>query len=146
MEAASFRRSFEDEPMFRALLLRYDQVMHAQVMQTAACNVRHQLEQRLARWLLMALDRSKSNELGLTQEFLSMMLGVHRPGVTVAAIALQNAGTIRYARGHITVTDRQALEAASCDCYASVKRRFDLLKQSGLSGSGQERSVHVLNP
>jgi CRP-like cAMP-binding protein len=125
MEAPAFRRAFDDEPAFRQILLRYSDAMQAQVMQTAACNGQHSLEQRLARWLLMARDRGDSDDLDLTQEFLAMMLCVYRPSVTTTVGALQRAGIIQAGRGRVTVLDRQALERTSCDCYISVKRRFD---------------------
>lgn len=123
MDAASLRRAMEQEPEFRRLLLRYLEAMVAQITQTAACNGRHALEQRLARWLLMAHDRAESNDLQITQEFLSMMLCVYRPTVSVAARALQRAGMIRIGRGRITVPDREGLEASACDCYEVVKQR-----------------------
>lgn len=127
MEAGAFRQAMEEMPEFRDLLFRYSEAMHAQTAQTAACNGRHGLEQRFARWLLMAHDRSEGDDLAVTQEFLALMLCVYRPSITVAAGILQRAGIIRYAYGHITVLDRLALEATSCDCYSAVKRRFDRL-------------------
>jgi CRP-like cAMP-binding protein len=127
METNAFRRALDEEPLFRNLLLRYSEAAHAQTTQTAACNGRHALEQRLARWLLMAQDRIDGNDLPVTQEFLGLMLCVYRPSITVVASTLQRAGIIRYGRGHITVLDRSALEATSCDCYMAVKRRFDRL-------------------
>jgi len=127
MEATAFRQVLGDEPPLRSLLLRYSEAAHAQTTQTAACNGRHALEQRLARWLLMAQDRIDGNDLPVTQEFLALMLCVYRPSITVVASTLQRAGIIRYGRGHITVLDRSALEATSCDCYMAVKRRFDRL-------------------
>lgn len=127
MGAREFRHALEVNAPFRALLLRYNEALQAQVMQTAACNGRHALKQRLARWLLMAHDRGAGDELPLTQDLMAMMLGVHRPSVTVAAGALQRAGLIRYSAGRITILDRPTLETASCECYASVKRRFATL-------------------
>jgi CRP-like cAMP-binding protein len=127
MDAGAFRRTLEEEPRFHALLNRYREAMHDQTTQTAACNGRHDLEQRLARWLLMAHDRTDGDELPVTQEFLAIMLCVYRPSITVAAVTLQRAGIIRYSRGHITILDRDALEGTTCDCYHVVKRRFDRL-------------------
>lgn len=124
MPASVFRQELEENLPLRSLLQRYSEALHAQVSQTAACNGRHTLEQRLARWLLMALDRLDGDTLPLTQEFLAMMLGVHRPSVTVAAGVLQKAGLISYTNGAIKVLDRHLLEAASCGCYATVQRRF----------------------
>jgi len=128
MEASAFRLAMAEDAGLRALLLRYNEAMAAQLTQTAACNGGHGLEQRFSRWLLMARDRLDSDDMRLTQEFLALMLCVYRPGVTVAANALQRAGVIRYARGHITILDRAGLEAIACDCYGAVRRRFtDLL-------------------
>lgn len=127
MGAREFRHELEVNASFRTLLLCYSEALQAQVMQTAACNGRHALEQRLARWLLMAHDRGAGNKLPLTQDFMAMMLGVHRPSVTVVAGALQRAGLVRYSGGQVTVLDRPSLEAASCECYALVKRRFTAL-------------------
>ncbi len=135
MGAAAFRRELEESPPFRAILSRFSEAANAQVAQTAACNARHGLEQRLARWLLMAQDRFEDNVLPLTQDFLAMMLGVHRPSITVTAGILQRAGLVRYSNGRITVLDRDSLETASCECYALVQQRFaSLLGNSGLPG------------
>jgi CRP-like cAMP-binding protein len=125
MGAAAFRDELERTPAFRTLLLRYALVHHGQVARTAACNGRHPIEQRLARWLLMAHDRSEGDEFPMTHEFLSMMLGVRRAGVTVAAGALQRAGLIRYERGRMEIADRAGLEAAACECYGVVRRAYD---------------------
>lgn len=127
MAAADFRREVEANTAFRMALLRYSEAMQAQVMQTAACNGRHDLEQRLARWLLMAHDRAGGDDLPLTQEFMAMMLGVHRPSITVTAGILQRAGLIRHVSGKVTVLDRPSLEAAACGCYAAVAERFAAL-------------------
>jgi CRP-like cAMP-binding protein len=127
MEAGAFRNAMQDEPDLRNLLFRYLEAMHSQTTQTAACNGRHDLEQRLARWLLMAHDRADGDEFQITQEFLAIMLCVYRPSVSVAASTLQRAGMIRYGRGRMTVLDRGGLEESACDCYQVVKRRFDRL-------------------
>jgi CRP-like cAMP-binding protein len=127
MEARAFRAALEEEPALRNLLMRYLEAMSSQVSQTAACNGRHDLEQRLARWLLMAQDRAGGDEFQITQEFLALMLCVYRPSVSVVASTLQRAGMIRYGRGHITIVDREALEATACDCYRVVKRRYERL-------------------
>jgi len=124
MATGAFRRELDGNAPLKALLLRYNEAVHAQVSQTAACNGRHALEPRLARWLLMAHDRFDGDELPLTQEFLALMLCVHRPSVSVAAGILQRAGLLRYANGLIIVLDRAGLEAASCECYRVVQRRF----------------------
>jgi CRP-like cAMP-binding protein len=111
----------------RALLLRYALAFQAQVTQTAACNGHHALDQRLARWLLIAHDRAHGDEFPMTQEFLAIMLCVHRPGVTIAARLFQQAGLIRYGNGQITITDRAGLEAAACECHGVVAREFQRL-------------------
>ena len=113
-------------PMQR-LLLRYTQALITQMAQTAVCNRHHTVEQQLSRWLLMSMDRLPSNELIMTQELIANMLGVRREGVTESAGKLQNKGLITYRRGHITVVDRPALEAHTCECYGVVKREFDRL-------------------
>jgi CRP-like cAMP-binding protein len=111
----------------RNVLLRFAQALILHTAQTAACNARHKLEERLARWLLLARDRLESDEMPLTHEFLSIMLGTRRQGVTVAAGTLHQAGIIRYRHGLITLLDREALEQASCECYRIVKDEADRL-------------------
>jgi len=105
-------------------VLRFTQVLNAQISHTAACNAHHNLQERLARWLLMTHDRPESDTLPLTQEFISMMLAVRRPGVTVAARSLQATGAIEYERGRILVLDRERLEEASCECYGIVRQHY----------------------
>jgi CRP-like cAMP-binding protein len=109
------------------LLLRYTQALITQMSQTAVCNRHHSLDQQLCRWLLLSLDRLPTNELIMTQELIANMLGVRREGVTEGALKLQHAGLIRYARGHITVLDREGLAKRSCECYAVVKKEYDRL-------------------
>jgi CRP-like cAMP-binding protein len=109
------------------LLLRYTQALITQMTQTAACNRHHSLDQQLCRWLLLSLDRLRGPNLLMTQELIANMLGVRREGVTEAALNLQKLGLIRYARGHITVLDRPALEKRTCECYAVVKDEYDRL-------------------
>ncbi|WP_347986453.1 Crp/Fnr family transcriptional regulator [Methylomonas sp. AM2-LC] len=106
------------------LLLRYTQALITQMTQTAACNRHHTVDQQLCRWLLLSIDRLTSNELIMTQELISNMLGVRREGVTEAAGKLQRAGLINYVRGHITVIDRPGLELRVCECYQVVKTEF----------------------
>jgi CRP-like cAMP-binding protein len=115
------------------VLLRYTQALITQMAQTAACNRHHLLDQQLCRWLLLSLDRLSSNNLVMTQELISNMLGVRREGVTKAAGHLQAAGLIRYSRGHISVLDRKGLEERSCECYAVVKKEYDRLLPHGLA-------------
>jgi CRP-like cAMP-binding protein len=125
MSSADFRREASPEGPFRATLLRYSAALGEQISQTAVCNCNHDVEERLARWLLMAHDRANGDELVLTQDFVAMMLGVHRPSVTISMGILQRAGLIGYSRGgRVSIIDREGLEAASCECYAAVLRRF----------------------
>ena len=108
-------------------LLRYTQALMPQISQTAVCNRLHLVEQRLCRWLLLCHDRTPSDKIRLTQEYIANMLGVRREGVTNAAGHLQAAGLIRYVRGDITILNRQGLEKASCECYQVPKTESDRL-------------------
>ena len=128
MKSGIFWEAMEQSPSLRKLLLHYAHAFFNQVAQSAACAHHHSLEQRCCRWLLMTHDRMSSDEFLLTQEFLAMMLGIRsRPGVTIAAGALQRAGLIRYKRGHVTILDRTGLKERSCECYEISKREFDRL-------------------
>ena len=118
-----FNRSSE----MRLLLLRYTQSLITQMAQTAVCNRHHSVDQQLCRWLLLSLDRLRSNELNMTQELIANMLGVRREGVTEAAGKLQKLGAIAYNRGRIVVLDRSILERLTCECYAVVKKETDRL-------------------
>ena len=129
--AAALRAAMDESAALRTLLKRYALALHAQVALTAACNARHAIEQRLARWMLIAHDRADGDEFTMTHEFISMMLGVRRPGVSLAAGVLQKAGLIQYARGRMAVTDRLGLEAASCECYHTSRREFRRLLGTG---------------
>jgi CRP-like cAMP-binding protein len=111
----------------RHLLLRYTQALITQMAQTAVCNRYHSLDQQLCRWLLLSLDRLRVNELVVTQQLISNMLGVRREGVNEAAHKLQLAGLISHVRGRIMVLDRAGLEKRTCECYAVVKREYDRL-------------------
>ena len=121
MKASALRDEFRLGGALQALLLRYTQALITQISQTAVCNRLHAVEQRLCRWLLMCRDRVERDELEMTQEFISNMLGGRRETVTVAAGRLQDAGLIRYSRGHITIVDRRGLEAIVCECYLVVE-------------------------
>src|SRR2546423_9150836 len=127
--AAAFKLAIAESDALRALLLRYAQCYLSQVSQSSACNRAHSMEERCARWLLMTHDRVTTNEFPLTQEFLSLMLGVRRAGVTVAAGILQKAGLIEYTHGRIKVVDRRGLEDASCQCYRIIRDSYDGLAQ-----------------
>ncbi|MEA3139023.1 MAG: hypothetical protein QOK23_1192 [Gammaproteobacteria bacterium] len=109
------------------LLLRYTQALITQMFQTAVCNRHHTLDQQLCRWMLLSLDRLRSNELIMTQELIANMLGVRREGVNAALGRLGNAGLVTYHRGHITVLDREQLEQRTCECYGVVKKEYDRL-------------------
>ena len=124
LDAATFLREVAANAGLRAALNRYLYVFLAQTMQTATCASFHQVESRLARWLLMTRDRAHSNQFHVTHEFLAYMLGVRRVGVTSAAIALQRRKLIRYTRGDITVLDVRGLEAAACACYEIDKKIY----------------------
>lgn len=118
--ANRLRHEFDRGGYFCKLLLQYTHSLFMQMAQTAVCNRYHSIEQQLCRWLLLMLDRMPSNELSLTHELLSRILGVRREGITDAAGKLQKAGVIRYRRGHITVLDHHELKARVCECYAVV--------------------------
>jgi CRP-like cAMP-binding protein len=117
LAADEFARVVDERPAVRHLLLRYAQYYSDQLSQSVACNRLHTLDERCARWLLMTHDRVEGDRFELTHEFLSLMLGVRRAGVTVAMGTLQSAGIVRYTRGRVEVLDRARLEEASCGCY-----------------------------
>jgi CRP-like cAMP-binding protein len=120
VDADALRRLLPLCPRLERELNRYAQLLAVQVTQVAACNRLHEVNERLARWLLMTQDRIGSETLQLTQEFLSQMLGTRRSSVTVSAGALQKAGLIQYTRGNVRILNRRRLQAAACDCYASL--------------------------
>ena len=125
LAAAEFRAITRQSEPLRALLASYAEVLLSQVQQTAACNALHAIEARLARWLLQTHVRVDGDVLPLTQEFLSQMLGVRRTTVNLIARQLQATGTITLRRGRIIITDRDALEAVACECYAVVRERLE---------------------
>jgi CRP-like cAMP-binding protein len=124
MQASALREEVGRRPALLAVLLRYVQALHIQVSLSAACNGRHTVPERLARWLLTAHDRASSDQLPLSHEFLSLMLGVRRAGVTVALGTLKAAGLVRNTHGQVDVIDRPGLEAASCECYRTVREEY----------------------
>jgi CRP-like cAMP-binding protein len=124
MDAADFEKFATPGSIVTRMISRYMRALNATLAQNAACNRVHELEQRLARWLLMCHDRALGDELPLTQEFIALMLGVQRPSVTVAAGGLQNAGFIHYQRGRIEILDRDGLEDSACECYETVQQEF----------------------
>ena len=127
VRSSFIRDAFERSGAVTHLMLRYTQALITQMSQTAVCNRHHSLDQQLCRWLLLSLDRLAGNELVMTQELIANMLGVRREGVTEAALKLQAAGLIRYARGHIHVLDRAGLEARTCECYEVVRKEYERL-------------------
>jgi len=127
LRASTLKHEFDRAGPFLHLLLRYTQALLTQMSQTAVCNRHHSLDQQLCRWLLLSLDRLSGPDLIMTQELIANMLGVRREGVTGAALQLQAAGLIRYARGRITVLNRPVLEKRTCECYQVVKREYDRL-------------------
>lgn len=124
MSVADFQQALESVPELRKLAFGFLQCYMAQMAQSAACNGQHAVEARFARWLLITHDRVSGDDFYLTQEFLSQMLGVHRPSVSLIANQFQKAGLIRYSRGHVMVTDRAGIEDVCCECYGDVRRRF----------------------
>jgi CRP-like cAMP-binding protein len=122
---------FEDEVRrggpLRETVDHYTQALFCMVTQCSACNLHHPVEERCARWLLMTQDRVGSAEFPITHEFLSAMLGVRRPSVTLAAGVLQRADLVRYARGRMTVLDRTGLEKTACECYRVIRDNYDRL-------------------
>ncbi len=120
MAAPEFHRLLESGGMLPRVLQRYTHVLMVHMAQSVACNRLHSLEQRAARWLCHTHDRCENDDFALTQEFFAMMLGVHRPSVTIAAGVLQKAGFISYMRGKVRVLDRAALQEAACECYSII--------------------------
>jgi len=129
--ANHIRAEFSRGGPLQALLLRFTQALITQMSQTAICNRHHSVDQQLCRWLLLSLDRLRSNELRMTQQLIADMLGVHRVGVTAAAGKLDAAKIIEYARGRIRVLDRGRLEHSACECYVVVKKEYDRLLHRG---------------
>jgi CRP-like cAMP-binding protein len=123
LSVKDFRALMQECAGLRRLLHRYSLFVYETVSQSAACNRMHVIEQRCARWLLMSQDRVGRDKFDLTQEFLAEMLGVQRPGVTVAMGILEKAGLITHGRGNITVANRAGLERASCECYRTIRAR-----------------------
>lgn len=124
MPRAVFTRSMEAMPSFRSLMYAYAQAFLEQVLVSVACNGAHNLEQRLARWLLMMRDRGDDDALQITHNLLAEMLGVQRPTVTNAARKMEHAGLIVRGRPQVSILDRPGLEAASCECYQLVRARI----------------------
>jgi len=133
LRARSIREEFARSVPVMHLMLRYAQALVTQVSLTAVCNRHHSVQQQLCRWLLMSMDRLSGTHLRMTQELISNMLGVRREGVTENAHKLQEAGLIRYSRGHIEILDRPGLERMACECYGVVKKEYDRLLPARVS-------------
>ena len=139
------QQEFSRGGLMQSLLLRYTQALMTEMTQTAVCNRHHSLEQQLCRWLLLTLDRTRSQEFVMTQQLVSNMLGVRREGITEAAGKLQQAGFIRYRRGHIAVVNRAGLESSVCECYTIAKKELRRLlsdvqyRQGNISDDGSSR-------
>jgi CRP-like cAMP-binding protein len=127
IERRLLKQGFDQANALQKLLLRYTQALMTQMTQTSVCNRHHSIEQQLCRWLLLTLDRLSTNDLIMTQELVASMLGVRREGITEAAGNLQRAGYINYRRGHISIVNRNGLEAHTCECYAIVKKEMNRL-------------------
>jgi CRP-like cAMP-binding protein len=127
MRTATFRELNAENTALRQIAMTCVHAYLGQMSQSVACNRLHHIEERFARWILLTHDRVSSNEFHITQEFIAVMLGVHRPSVSVVAGAFQQAGIIRYTRGHMTILDREKLEEAACECYGVVSAHFSKL-------------------
>jgi CRP-like cAMP-binding protein len=124
MTTADFRRNFAASAGLKREVFLFTHLLMIQIAQTAACNRFHVVTQRMARWLLMTHDRVNSNEFRITQEFLALMLGIRRVGVSVAMCVLRDRKLINYRRGTITILDQAGLVAAACSCYKTVKDTY----------------------
>jgi CRP-like cAMP-binding protein len=127
MKASELLELLKQTPVLRALSMRYVMAVLNHIAQSTSCNRLHQVQERCARWLLHTHDRVNGDSFMLTHEFLSQMLGVHRPTVSISARMLQQAGFIRYTRGHVEIIDREGLETASCPCYRLIADQYDRL-------------------
>jgi CRP-like cAMP-binding protein len=141
VDAATFLRALESHPDIRTTLNRYLYAFMSQLMQTGSCTRFHHVEARLARWLLMTRDRAHSSQFHVTHEFLALMLGVRRVGVTSAASALQKRDLIRYSRGSLAVLDVRGLERAACPCYAVDKKIYARVFRKKREASESRSSV-----
>jgi CRP-like cAMP-binding protein len=127
LDITALRNAADKSQAVRSMLIRNEQATLAQAQQSAACNAAHTLEARMCRWLLLARDLTGRDEFNLTQEFLAEMLGVRRTSVSLVAGTLQQAGMIQYRRGHMQITDLNALRDAACECYQTVRTQFERL-------------------
>jgi CRP-like cAMP-binding protein len=147
LKADVFRREMDRRGVFYEVLTHYAQALVGFIVQSTACNAVHSVEQRLARWLLMARDRMESDHFGLTQEFVAMMLGASRPTVTIVASTLQRAGLITYHRGQLTIVDGEGLEAASCECYRATTDLLNaVMKRARRKVGGSQKRARTRSP
>ena len=126
-EVDRVRSIAESSVIFRTALMRHEQFVMAQAQQSAGCNATHAVEARISRWLLRCRDLAGSDDIALTQEFLAEMMGVRRTSVSLVANTLQQAGLIKYRRGHIRILDVEGLQDAACECYETVRAHADRL-------------------
>jgi CRP-like cAMP-binding protein len=134
LDTVRFRSLADASVACRTALFKHEQLILVQAQQSAACNATHTVEARLARWLLRCRDLQGSDDLVLTQEFLGQMLGVRRTSVSVVANTLQQAGFVRYSRGHIRILNLEGLQETTCECYQTVKSQSDRLLGRGQAG------------
>lgn len=130
MRAADFRAAVDNSPVLRHLVLLSSELTLVQVQQTAACNALHSVERRFSRWILQVRDRTDSDEIVLTHDFVAQMLAVRRPTVSLIAQELQSAGLIRYSRGRITILDRAGLERVACECVEVLRTKTRVILRS----------------
>jgi len=142
IRAELLKREFDAGGALQNSILRYIHALYVQISQTAACNRHHNMEGRLCRWLLMMRDRANSDDLQVTQEFISEMLGTRRPYVTTAAGILQKEKIIECRRGHIHILDRRALEDCCCECYGIIREEFNNLHETNQFQIGKTRASH----
>jgi CRP-like cAMP-binding protein len=124
ISVVDFRQALDAVPGLRELVLGYLQGFMAQAAQSAACNSKHTMDARFARWMLLTHDRVENDDFKLTQEFMAQMLGVHRPTVSVVANRFQQAGLLQYSRGHVRILNRQGIEGVACECYFDIRSQF----------------------
>src|SRR5271155_3761992 len=140
LKTVDFRRNFSNSAALKREVFLFTHLLMIQIAQTAACNRFHVVTQRMARWMLMTRDRVNSNEFRITQKFLALMLGVSRPGVTLAMCSLRERNLIVYRRGAITILDQAGLVAAACGCYKTVKDAYTQAHaQKGISGPASHK-------
>jgi CRP-like cAMP-binding protein len=124
----SFRNALDTCPAFHDAVARYVHVLYAVTARLTACNARHQVQERCARWLLLTHDRMRRQDFHVSHDFLAAMLGVRRPTISSVAAALQTAGFIEYVHGRVKVLNRHGLESAACECYPVIRQLFDSVK------------------